>query len=70
MRHPELFLVGLFVMDDGSLKRRHVPTFDSPGKPDNKRRSQELSCNIDTPRARRSIAHAFVWRTLFMIMLF
>ena len=57
-------------MDDGSLKRRQVPTFDSPGKPDNKRRSQELSCNIDTPRARRSIAHAFVWRTLFTIMLF
>ena len=37
MRHPELFLVGLFVMDDGSLKRRHVPTFDSPAKPDDKR---------------------------------
>ena len=57
-------------MDDGSLKRRHVPTFDSPGKPDNKRRSQELSCNIDTPSARHSIAHASVWRRLFMIMLF
>ena len=57
-------------MDDGSLKSGHVPTFDSPGKPDNKRRSQELSCNIDTPRARRSIGHAFVWRTLFMMTLF
>ena len=59
IRRPELFLLGLFVMEEGSLKRSHVPTFDSPGKPDSKRRSQESSCNTDTPRARRSIAHAF-----------
>ena len=46
-------------MDEGSLKRGHVPTLDSPGKPESKCRSQESSCNTDTPRARRSIAHAF-----------
>ena len=46
-------------MEEGSLKRGHVPTFDSPGKPESKRRSQESSCNLDTPTARRSIAHAF-----------
>ena len=55
IRRPELFLLGLFVMEAGSLKRRHVPTFDSPGKPESKRRSHESSWNTDTPRARRSI---------------
>ena len=59
IRRPGLFLLGLFVREEGSLKRGHVPTFDSPSKPESKRWSQESSCNTDTPRARRSIAHAF-----------
>ena len=42
-------------MEEGSLKHGHVATFDSPGKPESKRQSQESSCNTDTPRARRSI---------------
>ena len=59
IRCPGLFLLGFFVMEEGSLKRGHVPTFNSLGKPKSKRQSQGSSCNTDTPGARRSIAHAF-----------
>ena len=50
-----IFVCSFVRMEEGSLKCGHVPTFDSPGKPQSKRRA-EATC---TPRARRAIGHSF-----------
>ena len=51
-------------MDEGSLKRGHVPTHDTPGKPENKRRPEgPEEAPVSRTGVRRTISDASACKT-------